>query len=294
MEIQRLRDEAVLNMTKRYLVHYKKNEEATMNGIRSTIAFRNRVQMNQLRECYYSTKHSSSSCDGLNQQFLSTGKLFVAGFDQYNRILLCCIPRFTTTFHPIWFLKSHYYMAERAIACVQKQQQQQQQQQTQEKKIVAILDFNGFQTTNIPPLSLAKDGVFVLRDHYPQFLDCVYMIDAPFVLRMFWTVLKPFVDPVTRSLVRFVSNDTERKEFLQDLFGPQEHHHHHRHQPGEGGLIVEEKKDEGRIMCCDNSFAMRKIPKTLIGGKLTPPTEDEMKVFLYETPFDQCLKMHDE
>jgi hypothetical protein len=44
----------------------------------------------------------------------------------------------------------------------------------------------------------------MLQDHYPERMGKAYIINAPTIFEMFWAVVYPVLDPVTRSKVEFV------------------------------------------------------------------------------------------
>ena len=44
----------------------------------------------------------------------------------------------------------------------------------------------------------------------------VFVVDAPFLFRAFWNIIKHFIDPVTKELVRFVTGD-DQKQLFRDM-----------------------------------------------------------------------------
>mmetsp|Transcript_45309 Transcript_45309/g.138012 ORF Transcript_45309/g.138012 Transcript_45309/m.138012 type:complete len:99 (-) Transcript_45309:259-555(-) len=59
--------------------------------------------------------------------------------------------------------------------------------------------------------------MFILRDHYPECLEHVFVIDAPLAFRAFWILIKPFIDPVTKSKVVFLTGEEAKNEKLGGL-----------------------------------------------------------------------------
>jgi hypothetical protein len=43
----------------------------------------------------------------------------------------------------------------------------------------------------------------ILQDHYPERLGLALILNVPFLLRAFWNLITPFVDPVTRPKMKF-------------------------------------------------------------------------------------------
>ena len=46
-----------------------------------------------------------------------------------------------------------------------------------------------------------------LQDFYPETLDKCLIVDAPWIFRACWVIIKPWLDPVTASKVAFVKTD---------------------------------------------------------------------------------------
>lgn len=43
------------------------------------------------------------------------------------------------------------------------------------------------------------------------------MVDAPFVFRAFWAIIKHFIDPITKELVCFISGEEAKKQVLGSI-----------------------------------------------------------------------------
>jgi hypothetical protein len=120
------------------------------------------------------------------------------------------------------------------------------------QSVIATVDFNGFATWQAPPIRLAKEAIAMMTDHYPERLHRVYLVDAPIAFRIIWTILKPFIDPVTKKKFQFITGDEQKREII-------------------GPSIA---KDQ----------AMRYL---LADG--TMPDEIDLKEFLYRLPFDKAI-----
>lgn len=69
---------------------------------------------------------------------------------------------------------------------------------------VQLLDMNGYSRANAPPLKISLHVIQTLGNHYPEWMNKVYIIDAPLIFWVLYTAVYPFVDPVTRAKVAFV------------------------------------------------------------------------------------------
>ena len=79
-----------------------------------------------------------------------------------------------------------------------------------------FFDYNQYTMKNSPPLAIVHGLLNNLRDHFPECLEHVFLVDTPFVFRAFWAIVKHFIDPVTKDLVQFVTGE-EQKGQLRDL-----------------------------------------------------------------------------
>jgi len=72
------------------------------------------------------------------------------------------------------------------------------------------------------PLAVAKMVVFALRDHYCERIQGIYLLDAPFVFKIAWNLIRPFIDPDTRKKIKFITGEAEKKKEFGDLFDKEE------------------------------------------------------------------------
>ena len=116
--------------------------------------------------------------------------------------------------HLVWNL-------EKAIACTTRRSQQvaspeeEEEQPQQLEKINLIIDYDGFKLKNAPPLSTSKYTLEILQNHYPERMYRIYCLNPPTVFRVFWNLVRPFVDPVTKEKVVFCSGKTGMEKLKQ-------------------------------------------------------------------------------
>jgi len=240
------RDQAACAMARRHLIAEKGHKVKALRKMKATIQHREEVQIDTIRRCFETDIEGEVYSDFRSslEEELSTGKMIVRGYDKEKRALFNYFPRLKNSEHEVNFLRIHYYMVERAIACTERASNGSQE------KVIVLVDYGGYKgAIHDPPLKLTKKMVFYLRDHYPERMHRVYLINAPVLFRAFWTLLKPFLDPVTKKKFRFVTGDKERAAFFSDKIS-----------------------------------ADQAMPFTLPDGKMTSPINPEK--FFYEIPFD--------
>ena len=50
----------------------------------------------------------------------------------------------------------------------------------------------------------------------------MFFIDAPFRFRAFWALVKPFIDPVTKRKIQFISGNAQKHSAFQGFVAPDE------------------------------------------------------------------------
>lgn len=57
----------------------------------------------------------------------------------------------------------------------------------------------------------------ILQDHYPERLGRAFVINVPFLLNAFYSMINPFVDPVTREKLKFNPKCVKEGHFESDM-----------------------------------------------------------------------------
>lgn len=69
--------------------------------------------------------------------------------------------------------------------------------------VLLIFNFQGKRKGPPTSPSAARDTIHILGEYYPELLGCAIMQDMPWYIRAFVAVFWPFVDPHTKSKVKF-------------------------------------------------------------------------------------------
>jgi len=80
------------------------------------------------------------------------------------------------------------------------------------EKMVWLADFTDSKIKfgDTESMRLCKEALSILQAHYPERLGLAVAFNPPTLFKVFWKVLKGFIDPVTRQKIMFV--DKKRKQ----------------------------------------------------------------------------------
>jgi len=169
----------------------------------------------------------------------------VRGHDKEGRAVFFALPRKKagTPEGEQAFVDSLVYTIERTLACSEFRSVGRQDQ------LIVVLDTK---SGTCPPIKTLQAAIGILQKHYPGRLKGCVILNAPYVLRTGWKMLRPFVHPVT---------------YQKYIFGPSQNN------PGINAAMIRELFDESQA-----------APVLMPGrGRLTAAVDAER--FLYEVPF---------
>jgi len=202
-------------MARRHLLAEKGNTSTALKKMKATIVYRDEIHIDVIRQCFTGQECKDEKEMKLREKLeagiereLSDGKHFIRGHDKKERSLFCIFPRRYQSFDSDWYLLGKIYCIERALAYTERMTEGRQ------GKVNVLFDYNHSATCKEPPVALVKDLMFCLRDHYPERLNFMCFVDAPFKFRAFWTLVKPFIDPVTKKKIRFINGDQQKSKFF--------------------------------------------------------------------------------
>ena len=204
-------------MARRHLVASKGDKESGLTQMKKTIAFRKEKCVDDLRRCYnkddknYNTSKYVALRSTLDKA-METSFLSVIGYSKKREPIFIQLPSVISDFSNYeGYLQANIFMMEKANACSERFTN------GEKEKFLIFLDYNHFGRKNFPPLKLAKDISDVLREHYPERLENVYLIDTPMIFRGFYAIIKHFIDPITVRKVRFVTGLQQRRKEFADV-----------------------------------------------------------------------------
>ncbi|KAJ1820688.1 hypothetical protein LPJ60_003073 [Coemansia sp. RSA 2675] len=125
----------------------------------------------------------------------ATGKMFINGYDQSGRPLLYMFPHLENTSDAAVHLRYIVFTMEQAIRSMP----------VGVTKLTIVIDASLFSPlARTVPLSTAREFLSVLEKHYPDRLGTALVLSPPAYFVMFYRIVAPFIDPVTKSKIAFV------------------------------------------------------------------------------------------
>lgn len=142
---------------------------------------------------------------------LQQDKLFLQGTDKQGRGIIILQARKHTLSESSAQQRYICYVLDGAIALANTAS-------NPDAKVVAIFELLGISLANCDAVGL-KNIFSLLNSHYVERLSTLYMRGAPSIFWGLWSVVSPFIDPVTRKKVVFVAAGDNQT--LLDACGPE-------------------------------------------------------------------------
>ncbi|MCJ1268249.1 hypothetical protein MMC22_008136 [Lobaria immixta] len=127
-----------------------------------------------------------------------TGKCVIYGWDTAGRTCLYLNPAAQNTSNDNKQVEHLFFMMERCIEVLLPGQE----------TLTLLVNFKG--ATN-GPVGQGRAVLHILQTHYPERLGKALIINLPWVLRGFFKIINPFIDPDTREKIKY---DQDLNEFV--------------------------------------------------------------------------------
>ncbi|KAJ2899657.1 hypothetical protein IWW38_000901 [Coemansia aciculifera] len=126
----------------------------------------------------------------------ATGKMYVNGYDRGGRPLVYMFPHRENTSDAKEHLRYIVFTMEQAIRAMPA---------AGVTKLTIVIDASRFSPlAQGVPLSTAREFLSVLENHYPDRLHKALVLSPPTYFVMFYHLVAPFIDPVTKAKIAFV------------------------------------------------------------------------------------------
>lgn len=202
--------QAAMKEARRHLVACGNEEEIATGRLRECCQFREENHLELFRTCYQvlpdglEKKEGTPEEEELKTKFrgfveeeLNTKQaFFVRGQDQDSRAVVVKMDRVSPETNPEAYSLTQLYIAERAIACTEFLSK------GKEDKVVAVMDYANYSSSNAPPLMTMKDAVTRLQTNYPERLKTAIITEPPFWMRGIYNLLYPLMSQDTYEKVQ--------------------------------------------------------------------------------------------
>ncbi len=173
---------------------------------KEAIAWRREFGVEAIRDCL--TENGDKELASMLKFENATGKTYARGYTRDGRAILYLKPGLENSKNEDDNMKHLVYNIERAIACTEK---------NGKEKYVILIDYEGWSISTAPSLSTSRMTLKILQHHYPERLFRSYILNPPFVFRTFWSLVKPFIDPITKEKIQFCTGKGGKSIIEKDM-----------------------------------------------------------------------------
>jgi hypothetical protein len=138
----------------------------------------------------------------------SSGKTVRYGFDNTGCPVVYITPARENSTDYEKNMKLLVYTIERAIESMPEGVEQ----------MIWVLHFDGYTAKNAPPLSICRETLNILSNHYPERLKSAILVDTPWIFNLLWKAVTPLIPSATKEKVYFVRGDDEKKKVMSKFF----------------------------------------------------------------------------
>ncbi|CAB9529346.1 CRAL TRIO domain protein [Seminavis robusta] len=215
---------------RRHLVASAHDEQAAMDRLRACLQFRKERRLDLLRVMYSTSPSSSNNSqqltpeeEGLQIKYRANIEeelklrqpFFVRGKDRDNRAVAVRMGRQSSETNQEGYITTMLYVAERAIAATEFHSRG-----TQEK-VLGVMDFEGYSSSNAPPMWAIKESLSSLQNHYPERLKTAIITEPAFWMKATYNLLYPLMSEDTRDKVQMAYGEA-KEETIRKLIAPEQ------------------------------------------------------------------------
>jgi len=208
------RDDLAIELAKRFLIVNNGRVDRATKGMKSTLKYRQEVlRIDDIRRSFLCRPDEDEDDDngggededtkerfatirrGLERQIDDTS-IFIRGRDNDGYPIIRPIIRAHNGWDVDYFIMLFELLIDRALAATELGG-------GKYSKITVLFDYSEYARKNDAPIAVVKKLLFRLRDHYPEFLEHVFIMDSPLLFRIFYTLVRPFIDCHTKKKIKF-------------------------------------------------------------------------------------------
>ncbi|EFA76292.1 cellular retinaldehyde-binding/triple function domain-containing protein [Heterostelium album PN500] len=186
-------------MILRYLRAREYDLQASFNLLKKTLEWRKQYKPDEI-----TAEHLSYEA--------STGKQYCNGKTKDGKPAIYMRPVRENTKNYERQIQLLVYTLERAIQHIDRSTE------TGVEQLAIVIDFNGYSLFNAPPMSVARQTLEILSDHYPERLGTAFVVDPPMIFNILYNAIMPFVNPNTAKKIVFVKGEKAKLKTMHEHF----------------------------------------------------------------------------
>lgn len=181
----------------RYLSARQSDPKKSYDMLSATLSWRASYQPSKIYNQYREQMREQAA----------TGKMFVLPvLDSHDRAIIVMRPGLENSHDHTAKMRYLVYTLERASRLA-------------DSRFVVFIDYRAgkISMSNSPGLSAMKEVLGILQGHYPERLGLALMFDAPKFFLASFKILKPFIDPVTKEKIVFISEGEDWEKWSAQI-----------------------------------------------------------------------------
>jgi len=189
-----------------------------MQTLREAVQWRKEYELTAIRVCM--SQHPDKVTGHKDYEAMmrlenATGKIYVRGTTLEGRALQYMFAMRNNTKSDIDNMRHLAWNIEKSISVTQ------HATGGRLDKICLMIDCTNFDLSKAPSLHASKMTLDLLQKHFKERMYRIYVLNPPMTFRIFWKIVRPFIDPVTKAKIVFCTGpDSEGTQQLFKDVGP--------------------------------------------------------------------------
>mmetsp|Transcript_25353 Transcript_25353/g.39255 ORF Transcript_25353/g.39255 Transcript_25353/m.39255 type:complete len:370 (+) Transcript_25353:198-1307(+) len=197
-------------MIRRHLRGCKGDVAKAIETLKKTLEWRKENNVDIYSQIFASDTSESEEIRSIISFENCTGKTYVRGYDMVGRATVWFFPaKENSPNNGSQNLMHLLYNLERAVACTR------QRTLGTDDQINFVIVFDGYNMNNAPNMTVTRETLSAIQDHYPERLHRAYLVNPPTVFSVLWNLAKPFIDSLTKKKISIVSGKNVIKKLSE-------------------------------------------------------------------------------
>lgn len=173
-----------------------------MSTLREAFQWRKEFELTAIRVCMSNYAHKVTGHKDYNAMMRlenATGKIYVRGKTLEGRALQYMFAMRNNTNNDMDNMRHLAWNIEKSIAVTH------HNTNGRLDKICLMIDCKNFDLRKAPSMYASKMTLDLLQKHFKERMHRIYVLNPPLPFRIFWKLIKAFIDPVTKTKIVFCS-----------------------------------------------------------------------------------------